>query len=71
MHVFIILCYIKENENYFLAFVRLTVNAANNTIQYNTIQKCIALSTHIQHFKQTNIYTIIQFMKTRFSEEHN
>jgi len=36
MHVFIILCYIKENENSFLAFVRLTVNAANNTIQYNT-----------------------------------
>ena len=42
-----------------------------NTIQYNTIQKFIALSTHIQHFKQTNIYTIIQFMITRFSEEHN
>ena len=38
-----------------------------NTIQYNTIQKFIALSTHIQHFKQT----YIQFMKTRFSEEHN
>ena len=30
----------------------------NSTIQYNTIQKFIALSTHIQHFKQTNIYTI-------------
>ena len=26
--------------------------------QYNTIQPFIALSTHIQHFKQTNIYTI-------------
>jgi len=29
-----------------------------NSVQYNTIQKFIALSTHIQHFKQTNIYTI-------------
>jgi len=35
-----------------------------NTIQYNAIQKFIALSTHIQHFKQT----YIPFMTTPFSE---
>jgi len=36
---------------------KMSTNCIENYSEYS-IQKLIALSTHIQHFEQTNVYTI-------------
>jgi len=46
-------------------FTRTNQGIQYNTIQYNTIQKFIALSTHLQRFKQTNIYRIYEEKKEK------